>query len=143
MEAVEEVAKGTKEGTIRDSAVNGDAGAEAREPHNSHNVTNHPRQERATKSNIASIFIKIKPHGSGGVLYNKQSNSSKFPNHLTNKKGINLNNDNGKKPNKNRDKEPTNNTNQGKSLTTNRDEITQGNTGNWLNKRENKNNQPS
>ena len=117
VEAVEEAAKGTKEGTIRDSAVKGEASAEARKPHNSHNVTNHPRQERATKSNIASIFIHIKPHGSGGVLYNKQLNSSTFPNHLTkkdkvtNKKGINLNNDNGKKTNKNRDKEPKNNTN--------------------------------
>ena len=138
-----EAAKGTVEGTTRDSEADGEASAEARKPHNYHNVINHPRKERA--SNIASIFIfiPIKPHGSGGVLDNKQSNSNKFPNHLTNKKGINLNKDNGKKPNKTRDKEPTNKTNKGKSLTTNRDELTQGNTGNWLNNRENKNTKTS
>ena len=94
---MEEAAKGTAEGTTRDSEADGEASVEARKPHNHNNAVNHPRKERA--SNIASIFnfIPIEPHGSGGVLDNKQSNSinsNKAPNYLTNKKGINSNKDN-------------------------------------------------
>ena len=98
------------------------------------------------KSKIANILIPIEPHGSGGLLHNKSFNSSLFPNHLTkkdlvtNKKGINVNNDNGKEPNISRDIESTTNTTKVTSLTINRFKITQGNTGNWLNNREIKNN---
>ena len=118
-------------------------------PHNSHQATDSPIKERDVKSNITSIFISIKPHLGGAFLPNKQLNSSMIPNHLTkkdiltNKQGTNLKNDKGKGPTNNRETGPTNNIQQGDSLTINREEITQGNIGNWLNNRENKHSQPS
>ena len=136
-EAKEEATKGTAEGTKDPEAeADGEASAEARKLHNHNDATNKPKKERASNianNNIANNFYfkKIEPHGSGGVLENNKKSNSNNSNYLTNKKGINSKKVNENKSNKTKDKEPSDKTNKGKGLITNREELTQGNTGNW------------